>query len=42
MNTRIGRRGPQFVVGHILLTGLFFTLAVTYWAVLVLGLMRVE
>ena len=35
-------KGPQFVAGHILLTGLFFALAVTYWAVLILGAMRVE
>ena len=33
-------RGTQFVVGHILLTGLFFALSVTYWAVPILGMMR--
>ena len=32
--------GKQFVVGHILLTALFFALAVTYWAVLILKLLR--
>ena len=33
-------QGAQFVVGHILLTGLFCALAVTYWAVLVLRFWR--
>ena len=33
-------QGVQFVVGHILLTGLFCALAVTYWAVLVLRFWR--
>ena len=33
-------KGAQFVAGHLLLTGLFFALAVTYWAVLILGLLR--
>ena len=33
-------KGKQFVAGHILLTGLFFALAVTYWAVPILGLLR--
>ena len=32
--------GKQFVIGHILLTALFFALAVTYWAVLILKLLR--
>lgn len=32
--------GKQFVAGHILLTALFFALAVTYWAVLILKLLR--
>ena len=32
--------GRQFVAGHILLTGLFCALAVTYWAVPVLRLLR--
>ncbi len=32
--------GRQFVAGHILLTALFFALAVTYWSVLILRLMR--
>ena len=32
--------GRQFVVGHALLTALFFALAFTYWSVLVLRLMR--
>ena len=33
-------QGTRFVVGHFLLTGLFFALATTYWAVLVLRLLR--
>ena len=33
-------QGTQFVLGHILLTALFFALAVTYWAVLVLHFWR--
>lgn len=33
-------KGRQFVVGHALLTGLFCALATTYWAVLVLRLLR--
>ena len=33
-------KGAQFVAGHILLTGLFAALAVTYWAVLILRLLR--
>ncbi len=33
-------KGAQFVVGHILLTSLFFALAVTYWAVPILGFAR--
>ena len=33
-------QGRQFVVGHFLLTGLFCALATTYWAVLILGLLR--
>ena len=33
-------KGAQFVAGHILLTGLFFALAVTYWAVPILHLLR--
>ena len=32
--------GRQFVVGHFLLTGLFCALAVTYWAVPILPLLR--
>ena len=32
--------GRQFVVGHALLTTLFFALAFTYWSVLILRLMR--
>ncbi len=32
--------GRQFVVGHILLTALFFALAITYWSVLGLRLIR--
>ena len=33
-------RGAQFVAGHILLMGLFFALATTYWAVWILRLLR--
>ena len=33
-------KGAQFVAGHILLTSLFFALAITYWAVPILKLMR--
>lgn len=32
--------GTQFVVGHVLLTGLFCALAVTYWAVPILAALR--
>ena len=32
--------GRQFVIGHALLTGLFCALAITYWAVLILRLLR--
>jgi len=34
--------GPQFVVGHILLTALFAALATTYWAVLIWSLIPVH
>ena len=33
-------KGLQFAVGHVLLTSLFFALAITYWAVPILKLMR--
>lgn len=33
-------QGRQFVVGHALLTGLFFALTVTYWGVLCLRVWR--
>lgn len=33
-------KGPQFVAGHILLTGLFCALAVAYWAVPILAALR--
>ena len=33
-------KGAQFVAGHILLTDLFFALAVTYWAVPILQAWR--
>ena len=33
-------QGAQFVAGHLLLTGLFFALAVTYWAVPILQAWR--
>ena len=32
--------GRQFVIGHALLTGLFCALAITYWAVLILRVLR--
>lgn len=28
-------RGPQFVIGHILLTGLFVSLAASYWGLVI-------
>ena len=33
-------KGAQFVAGHLLLTGLFCALAVTYWAVPILAALR--
>ena len=32
--------GRQFVIGHVLLTALFFALAITYWSVLILPRLR--
>lgn len=33
-------QGAQFVIGHAMLTGLFCALAITYWAVFILRVLR--